>query len=118
MNWKSLRGEARKLIVPKRSSAAIHAAGAAGVTVRNRPSGMRPPCSRRKNAAEAAAGQTPSPSIVTTSPLSARRIMIGATPATLTMSLCSTPSAIPAATPASIALPPASRTRKPACAAA
>src|SRR5882672_4647044 len=36
---------------------------------------------------------------------------IGATPATLTMSQWTTPSVIPAATPASIALPPAARTR-------
>ena len=43
--------------------------------------------------------------------------MIGATPATLTNSGCTTPSEMPAATPASIALPPASRIRKPASAA-
>ena len=36
---------------------------------------------------------------------------IGATPATLTMSQWTTPSVIPPATPASIALPPAARTR-------
>src|SRR5262249_38777986 len=42
--------------------------------------------------------------------------MMGATPATLTRSLCSTPSANPAATPASTALPPPSSIAKPACA--
>src|SRR5262245_55500601 len=36
-------------------------------------------------------------------------MMIGATPAALTNSGCTTPSAMPPATPASIALPPASR---------
>ena len=45
------------------------------------------------------------------------RIMIGATPATFTSSGCSTASAMPAAQPASIALPPASRIAKPAAAA-
>ena len=45
------------------------------------------------------------------------RIMIGATPATFTSSGCSTASAMPAAQPASIALPPASRIEKPAAAA-
>ena len=47
----------------------------------------------------------------------ASRIMIGATPATFTRSGCSTPSAMPAAQPASIALPPASRIEKAADAA-
>src|SRR5262249_12712195 len=37
--------------------------------------------------------------------------MVGATPVKPTISGCSTPSAIPAATPASMALPPASRMR-------
>jgi hypothetical protein len=40
--------------------------------------------------------------------------MIGATPAQFTRSLCTTPSAMPAATPASIALPPACKTSNPA----
>src|SRR5215472_17603773 len=44
-------------------------------------------------------------------------MMIGATPATLTNSGCTTPSEMPAATPSSIALPPASRILKPASAA-
>src|SRR5918996_519926 len=44
-------------------------------------------------------------------------MMIGATPATLTNSGCTTPSAMPPATPASIALPPASRILNPASAA-
>ena len=48
---------------------------------------------------------------------SAMRIRIGATPATFTRSGCSTPSAMPAAQPASMALPPASSTAKPAAAA-
>ena len=43
--------------------------------------------------------------------------MIGATPAKLTRSVCNTLTAMPAATPASIALPPASRILKPASAA-
>ena len=43
--------------------------------------------------------------------------MIGATPAKFTNSGCTTPSAMPPATPASIALPPASRILKPASAA-
>ena len=50
-------------------------------------------------------------------PVSPVRIMIGATPATFTSSGCSTASAMPAAQPASIALPPASRIEKPAAAA-
>src|SRR5262249_27482554 len=44
-------------------------------------------------------------------------MMIGATPATFTNSGCTTPSEMPAATPASIALPPASRILKLASAA-
>jgi hypothetical protein len=44
-------------------------------------------------------------------------MMIGATPATFTNSGCTTPSEMPAATPASIALPPASRILNPASAA-
>src|SRR5438045_494297 len=44
-------------------------------------------------------------------------MMIGATPATFTNSGCTTPSAMPAATPASTALPPASKILKPASAA-
>src|SRR5215831_1441561 len=44
-------------------------------------------------------------------------MMIGATPAKFTYSGCTTPRAMPAATPASIALPPASRILKPASAA-
>src|SRR5258708_27707311 len=43
--------------------------------------------------------------------------MIGATPPKFTYSGCTTPSDMPAATPASIALPPASRILKPASAA-
>ena len=39
-------------------------------------------------------------------------MMIGATPAKFTYSGCTTPNAMPAATPASIALPPASRIAK------
>ena len=51
--------------------------------------------------------------MLTTAP-SAIRIMIGATPAKLTSSACSTASAMPAAHPASTALPPASRSAKAA----
>ena len=63
-----------------------------------------------------AIGQCPSPAIVSTVP-SAMRMRIGATPATFTRSGCNTPSAMPAATPASTALPPPSSTEKPAMAA-
>ena len=103
-----------KLIVPYSLSAVIQASGAAGTTVRRRPVGIVPLCSRMKRSAGMPAGQTPSPSIVIASP-SAVRIMIGATPPKLTSSACSTASAIPAQQPASTALPPASRI---ACAAA
>src|SRR5262245_5223925 len=44
-------------------------------------------------------------------------MMIGETPEKFTYAGCTTPSAIPPATPASMALPPASRIRKPASAA-
>ena len=97
-----------KLIVPKSRSAVIQASGAAGTTVRRRPTGIVPSCSRMKRSAGIPAGQVPRPSIVTVSP-SAVRIMIGATPPKLTSSACSTASAIPAQQPASTALPPASR---------
>ena len=46
--------------------------------------------------------------MVTTSPVCARRMIIGATPATLTWSLYTTPRVRMAATPASMALPPLS----------
>ena len=55
--------------------------------------------------------------MVKVSPVSAMCTTIGATPAKCTYSHCSTPSAMPPATPASIALPPASRISNPACAA-
>jgi hypothetical protein len=77
---------------------------------------MRPPCSRTNRSGSSPRGQWPRPSIVVTSP-SAVRIMIGATPAKLTSSGCSTARAMPAQQPASIALPPASRTANPAAAA-
>ena len=48
--------------------------------------------------------------MVTTLPVSAWRIMIGATPAKLIISLWTTSSAKPPATPASTTLPPASST--------
>ncbi len=89
----------------------IQASGAAGTTVRRTPLGMRP--SARKASRGMARGQWPSPAMVSSVP-SARRIMIGATPATFTRSGSSTPSASPAAQPASTALPPASSTAKPA----
>ena len=65
----------------------------------------------------ASCGQVPRPLIDTVSLLSARWIMIGATPPKCTYSHCRTPRAMPAATPASIAFPPASRISKPVCAA-
>ena len=49
-----------------------HAAGAAGTTVRNNPSGMVPPCSLWNNSHDAARGQVPRPLIVITSRRSAR----------------------------------------------
>jgi hypothetical protein len=106
-----------KGIVPKRFSAVIQASGAAGITVRRMPSGMAPLYFRTKCSGSAAAGQLPRPAMVHISP-SAMRIMMGATPATFTMSGCTTPSVMPPATAASTALPPASRIAKAACAAA
>ena len=55
--------------------------------------------------------------MVTTSPVSASRMIIGATPATLTWSLYTTPRVRIAATPASMALPPASSASNAASAA-
>jgi len=87
----------------------VQASGAAGTTVRRTPLGIFPPCSRMKMSGGRDRGQWPRPAMVSTVP-SARRIMMGATPATFTRSGSSTPSAMPAAQPASIALPPASST--------
>src|SRR3990167_6144156 len=98
-------------IVPQRPGAASHAAGAAGTTVRARPGGIWPPCRSRKYARLEARGYGPTPDTWNVAPVRARCTRIGATPATLTMSGCTTPSVSPAATPASIALPPASSTR-------
>ena len=110
------RRRRRSACVPWRRSAVIQASGAAGITVRSTPSGILPPCSRMNRSAGIAFGHQPRPAMLSTVP-SARRMMIGATPATFTRSGCSTPSAMPAAQPASIALPPASRMEKPAAAA-
>ncbi len=102
-----------KRMVPWRRSAVIQASGAAGTTVRRTPSGIFPPCSRMNKSAGRVFGHQPRPAMVSVVP-SARRIMIGATPAKLTRSGCRTPSAMPAATPASMALPPDSRMENPA----
>ena len=56
-----------KLIVPNRSSAVIHASGAAGTMVRSRPSGMLPPKRFAKKSVVTARGHVPRPLIVTTS---------------------------------------------------
>src|SRR4029450_10371593 len=64
-----------------------------------------------------ARGDGPTPETCHVSPVRASCTRIGATPATLTMSGWTTPSVNPAATPASIALPAAPRTRAPASAA-
>ena len=97
-----------KLIVPRSRTAVIHASGAAGVTVRRKPVGdgaavlaheeVGRNALRPYTEAGDADGLAP-----------AMRIMIGATPAKLTSSAWSTASAMPAAQPASTALPPASR---------
>ncbi|CFN67785.1 Uncharacterised protein [Bordetella pertussis] len=50
----------------------IQAPGAAGMTVRSRPSGTTPPNSRSNRSHEAAAGQLPSPSMVMTRSSAAR----------------------------------------------
>jgi hypothetical protein len=104
-------------MVPKRSSAAIQLAGAAGTTVCGRPSGMRPPCARWKCSRRAARGQPPTPLITCVAAPWARWIITGATPPKPTNWLSSTSIASPVATPASIALPPASRICSPANAA-
>ena len=88
--------------------------GAAGTTVCSSPSGMRPPKCRWKCSTSAAFGQTPTPLITWVSARSPRWIITGATPPKPTNSLSSTSIARPVATPASIALPPASRTCRPA----
>src|SRR3989442_12756223 len=100
-------------IVPQRSSAAHHAAGAAGTTVRGRPGGIWLPSPRKYSSVEAR-GYGPTPDTWNVSAVRATCTRIGATPATLTMSGWTTPRQSPAATPASIALPPAPST----CAAA
>jgi hypothetical protein len=70
-----------------------------------------------KYSREDARGYGPTPDTSNVSPVRARCTRIGATPATLTMSGCTTPSVKPAATPASTALPPAESIRAPASAA-
>src|SRR6266850_3021006 len=103
--------------VPQRSSATHQASGEAGTTVRSRPIGMSPACLVRKSSALARRGYGPTPETSKVSPVEARCTRIGATPAKLTMSGWTTPSMNPAATPASIALPPSASTRAAACAA-
>ena len=58
-----------KVMVPWRSSAVIQASGALGTTVRRRPTGMCPPCSRWKRSGVTAPGQVPSPLMVSTCPV-------------------------------------------------
>ena len=58
-----------KVMVPWRSSAVIQASGAAGATVRSRPTGMCPSCSRWKRSGVIAAGQVPRPLMVSTCPV-------------------------------------------------
>ena len=65
----------------------------------------------------AALGHQPRPLIVSTLPVSALYRMIGATPPRLVRSAWVTLMHMPVATPASMALPPASRMRAPAAAA-
>src|SRR5437867_7179448 len=98
-------------IVPQRSSAMHHAAGAAGTTVRATPAGHWPPCRRSKYSTVETRGYGTTPGTWHVWPGLAMWTRMGATPATLTMSGWTTPSVIPAATPASIALTPALRTR-------
>jgi hypothetical protein len=97
-------------IVPQRSSAVHHASGAAGTTVRGRPGGIWPPCFEWKYCALAARGYGPTPETCHVCRVAATWTRIGATPATLTMSGWTTPRQKPAATPASMALPPAAST--------
>src|SRR5206468_3375461 len=101
-------------MVPQRARAVQQASGAAGTTVRARPGVIWLPCRWRKYATELARGYGPTPETCHVSPVRAMCTRIGATPATLTMSQWTTPSVMPAATPASIALPPAVSTRAPA----
>ena len=98
-------------MVPQRARAVHQASGAAGTTVRARPGAIWLPCRSRKYATELARGYGPTPETCHVSPVRAMCTRIGATPATLTMSQWTTPRVIPAATPASIALPPAPSTR-------
>src|SRR5438876_3810555 len=98
-------------IVPHRASAVHHASGAAGTTVRANPGGISPPWRVMNHCTVDARGYGPTPETCHVCPVDATCTRIGATPATLTMSGWTTPSVIPAATPASIALPPALNTR-------
>ena len=72
-------------IVPQRSSAMHHAAGAAGTTVRGRPGGIWLPSPRKYSSVEAR-GYGPTPDTWNVSAVRAMCTRIGATPATLTMS--------------------------------
>src|SRR4030095_10988410 len=71
----------------------------------------------RRNARLEAREQGPPPAPSHVSPVRLTCTMIGATPATLTMSGWTVPRQMPAATPASMALPPALRIRAAASAA-
>ncbi len=106
-----------KVIVPARARAVHQASGEAGTTVRRSPTGISPSHFVRKNSEVARRGYGPTPDTSKVSPELAWCTRIGATPAKLTMSGCTTPSVSPAATPASMALPPSDRIRAAACAA-
>jgi hypothetical protein len=97
-------------IVPHRASAVHHESGAAGTTVRASPGAICPPCFSFKYATVERRGYGPTPATCHVCRVAAWWTRIGATPATLTMSQWTTPSVMPAATPASTALPPAART--------
>src|SRR5262245_24517244 len=98
-------------MVPQRASAVSHASGAAGTTVRASPGAIWPPCRVLKYSTVETRGYGPTPDTCHVSPVFATWTRIGATPATDTMSMWTTPRQMPAATPASTALPPAASTR-------
>ena len=102
-----------KDMVPNSSSTVSQVSGAPGTIAFQIPS-IRPSWLSRKYATEAALGQTPTPLSATTSRRSAEYKSEGATPENEVNWLSSTLVAIPMATPASNALPPASRISKPA----
>ena len=97
-----------KLMVPYRSRAVSQASQAEGTTLRPTPMGIVPSYFFRKTSGSMAMGQRPSPEMLARSLVSARWTNMGATPAKLVCCGEVTFSAMPAATPASTALPPAS----------